>query len=235
MTAPHVAVAIPAWDAERFVADAIRSALDQTVPPKAVVVVDDGSTDATARIAGGIDERVRVISCPHRGIGVSRNAALAAIAEGPAPDFVAFLDADDLWLPRKLERQLDAFAREPQLDAVFCLVDEFEDFGDQPVVATRAPRTGQPAIISSAVLVRSALLGRVGPFPSGAVVDWVDWWARARGLGAREHVVGEVLLRRRIHGRNNSALRSDGGRMFLGAARQHLRARRAQSEPGRRP
>jgi glycosyltransferase involved in cell wall biosynthesis len=223
MKPEFVSVVIAAFDAERFVEEAIRSALDQTTPPDEVIVVDDGSADATAAIAESIDERVTVLRCEHRGPGPSRNVGIAVASR----DLIAFLDADDLWLPRKLERQLAAFAADPGRDAVFCLVDEFVDGVDPVSGDVRAPRTGYAATLPSSALLRRELVDRVGAFAHVPVRDWIQWWARARSLGVHEHVVPEVLLRRRIHGRNNSLVHRGDGRTFLQIARTHLQDLRA--------
>jgi glycosyltransferase involved in cell wall biosynthesis len=220
-----VALVMTAFDAEAFVEAALHSALDQTVPPREIVVVDDGSTDATATLADAIDARITVLRRPHAGIGPSRNVGIAAV---DAP-FVALLDADDLWLPTKLERQLAAFAVDPTRGAVFTMFDEFADPEHPPAPGTRAPRTAQSAAISSAALLRRAVIDRLGPFASGPNADWVGWWARARALDVVEHVVPEVLFRRRIHSRNNSAVHGDHAESFVAVARQHLRDRRAQA------
>ena len=78
----------------------------------------------------------------------------------------------------------------------------------------------------SACLVRRHVIDRLGSFASTPVGEWVGWWARARALGVREHVVPEVLFRRRIHADNNSRRNDDRGRTFLEVARQHLQATR---------
>ena len=98
-----VSILIPAYNAERWIAGTIESALAQTWIAKEIIVVDDGSTDRTPAIARGFDDRgVRVISQVNRGAAAARNAALRA-AQG---SYIQFLDADDLLHPRKLEAQL---------------------------------------------------------------------------------------------------------------------------------
>lgn len=111
MTArPTVAVVVPAYEAEATVAVAVGSALDQTVRPNQVIVVDDGSTDATATRARLVAPgRVTVVSTPNRGVAAARNEGLAHART----DYVAFLDADDYWYPLKLEAQLTAIDRLP--------------------------------------------------------------------------------------------------------------------------
>lgn len=100
---PPVSVVIPAYNRADRIAEAVRSALDQTLPPHEVVVVDDGSRDGTAAAAAAIhDPRLRVIEQPNAGAGVARNRGIAATT---AP-WIAFLDSDDTWAPDKLAVQL---------------------------------------------------------------------------------------------------------------------------------
>ena len=105
---PRVSVVIPAYNAATTVAEAVRSALAQTMGDLEVIVSDDGSDRPTADALRGIDdERLRVIRLPaNRGVGAARNAA---VGEARAP-LVAQLDADDLWYPAHLESMLPAFA-----------------------------------------------------------------------------------------------------------------------------
>jgi glycosyltransferase involved in cell wall biosynthesis len=103
-----VSVVIPAFDAGRFIAEAVSAALTQTRPPLEVIVVDDGSRDDTAaraRAAGAV-----VFSQANAGPGAARNAGIRA-ARG---EWIALLDADDVWHPRKLELQWEAHERAPQ-------------------------------------------------------------------------------------------------------------------------
>ena len=218
-----VAVVMTAWDADRFIADAITSVTAQTRPPTELVVIDDGSTDGTADTAERLG--ATVLRCPHRGIGPSRNAGIAACDS----DLIAFLDADDLWLPAKLERQVEVLAGDATVDAALCLTDEFLDRPAGADLAVREPRLGVASPIPSSTVVRRDLVARVGGFAEVPVGDWVHWWARVRRSGALEHVVPEVLVRRRIHDANNSARRHDGGAQFLAIVRQHRRERQGGS------
>src|SRR5450755_2097977 len=94
---PEFSVVVPADNAAGTISSAVRSVLAQTQPDLEVIVVDDGSTDATAEIVAGIeDSRVRVISQDNRGLPAARNAGVAA-ARGT---YIALLDSDDLYLPR---------------------------------------------------------------------------------------------------------------------------------------
>ena len=231
MTSDRVSVVMAAWNAARFIREALRSALDQTVRPALIVVVDDGSTDDTAAVAAAIDPCVTVLRREHADIGPARTAGVAATSTA----LVAFLDADDLWLPHKLERQLALMDADPTVGAVFCQMDEFNDPVDAPPVGVRRPRHSVPAALTSTALLRRDLFDRLGPFASTPLGEWAEWWARARARGVREAYVPEVLVRRRLHSRNNSYVRRDDGEAFLAIARAHRRAMRAREIPSERP
>lgn len=113
-----VSVIIPARNAEATIARAIASAVEQTVPPLEVIVIDDASSDGTVeRAAAAGDGLVRIIALPARlGAAGARNAGIAA-ARG---DIIAFLDADDTWDAEKTARQLDVIAAHPAMTFCAC-------------------------------------------------------------------------------------------------------------------
>lgn len=104
-----ISVIIPAYNSERYLRAAVDSALSQTYAPVEVVVVNDGSTDGTATILAEYGDRIRAISQRNGGSSAACNAGVAA-ARGK---WVAFLDADDEWLPRKLELQMERCGASP--------------------------------------------------------------------------------------------------------------------------
>ena len=107
---PETTVAIPAFNAGRTIGAALQSVFAQTYRDYEVIVVDDGSTDDTASQVAEWGDRVTYVYQPNCGPAGARNEALR-LARGR---FIAFLDADDVWLPRKLERQVAYFARFPE-------------------------------------------------------------------------------------------------------------------------
>lgn len=112
-----VSVVIPAFNAARFLRETVDSVLRQTFRRLECIVVDDASTDDTARIAQSFrDDRVRYVRVEHGGVARARNAGMQA-ARG---EWVALLDADDVWLPSKLEMQLRAARQEPAAGLVLC-------------------------------------------------------------------------------------------------------------------
>ena len=103
--APHdIAVIIPAYNAAAFLRDCLDSVLEQTLPAREIVVIDDGSTDATVNVAATFGPAVRVVSQPNAGAAAARNRG----GRETTSAWLAFLDADDLWIGRKLELQSTA-------------------------------------------------------------------------------------------------------------------------------
>jgi len=122
-----VSVVVPAYNSERTIGETLHSVRSQTHQNLEIIVVDDGSTDATAaivRIHKASDDRIRLIEQNNAGVAAARNAG----AEQARGEFLAPIDADDLWDPRKIAKQLEAFARSPPTVGVvytwFALLDE---------------------------------------------------------------------------------------------------------------
>lgn len=202
--APAVSVVIPAYNAQDFLAEAIESALGQSVSPLEVLCVDDGSHDATVEIAKGYG--VQVIKQQNGGPAKARNAGLAA-ANG---EWIAFLDADDVWLPEKLERQLGLVN-----ESVGLVYTDRVNFGDTAGVGERqsdsvtlhSGRVLEPLLIRgnfitlSSVLVRRDLIAKVGGFDTNRELmrceDW-DLWLRLAPL-TQFAACGDALVRYRRH------------------------------------
>ncbi len=112
---PLISIIIPAYNAELYIQQAINSVLNQSYRHVEIIIVNDGSNDSTEAVAGQFsDPRIRIISQPNGGMSNARNAGIK-VAGG---DFIAFLDADDYWLPEKLEKQLSLLQQNPNLG--FC-------------------------------------------------------------------------------------------------------------------
>ncbi len=156
---PSISVIIPAYNAEKYIGEAIESALNQTRPAKEIVVVDDASTDRTVEIARSFGDRVKVlVNEVNSGPGHSRNAGVAA----STGDYLAFLDADDKWLPAHLEDLAGLLDKWPEADFACC---GLRQFGSQEAAWVQYPECQyRPANIFAQVMRRDAL------FPSTALV-----------------------------------------------------------------
>jgi glycosyltransferase involved in cell wall biosynthesis len=112
---PKVSVIIPTYNYGRFLGEAIQSVLDQTFADFDLIVVDDGSTDKTREVVAGFkDDRIRYIYQENRGVSAAQNVGILA-SKG---EYVALLGADDVWLPEKLELQVNVLDSRPEVAAV---------------------------------------------------------------------------------------------------------------------
>src|SRR5690606_2283060 len=107
MPMPLVSIIIPCYNAEKYVAEAIQSALDQTYPNCEVIVIDDGSTDGSLEVIQSFGDKIRCETGPNKGGCAARNRGLE-LAKG---EWIQFLDADDLISVEKIERQMEQAMR----------------------------------------------------------------------------------------------------------------------------
>lgn len=202
-----VSVVIPTYNRERQIADAIRSALAQTWQELEVIVVDDGSTDATAaRVAAFADERVVYVHQPNGGVAAARNVGVSR-ARG---EVIAFLDSDDCWRPHKVATDVEFLRAHPSAVAVFSDLEKFDGPARVPSFVRACPvfarligDAGHPAallipsrrmllclyeevpILPSAFAVRRDAFNAAGRFD----VTWRSWedyefFLRLAGIGA---------------------------------------------------
>ncbi|MBI3160119.1 MAG: glycosyltransferase family 2 protein [Chloroflexi bacterium] len=223
---PLISVVMPAFNAAAFIGDAIQSALAQTYLRLEVIVVDDGSTDGTAQIVRDFAERVALIQKSHQGIAKTRNAAIAA-AGG---EMLAFLDADDLWLPEKLERQTSYLFSNPQLDMVFSAVRQFAD--PRGTVRLDPRYETMQGKLASTMLIRRGSFERAGWFdPQHLASEFVAWVLQAEAKGLTSDVLPEVLTLRRLHDNNNGLRQRDlQSREYLALLKRRLDQRRRDGD-----
>jgi glycosyltransferase involved in cell wall biosynthesis len=197
-----VSVVIPAYNAEAFLAEAVESVLAQAHDAIEVIVVDDGSTDATGDIARGFGSPVRVLSQTNAGIGPARNAGVK-VATG---ELLAFLDADDAWTPGSLAARLDLLASNPALDGVFGLVDNWQDGPGALEVKAGDVAGGQ---VAGTLVIRRESFLRAGWFSDVRLGEFIEWYARAVDAGLQFETLQAVTLRRRIHSASTTATLRD--------------------------
>jgi glycosyltransferase involved in cell wall biosynthesis len=225
---PVVSCIVPTFNSERYVGKALESILAQTYRPIDIIVADDGSTDGTVEVVRAYGECVVIVSQHTAGPAATRNLGLSA-AGG---DFVAFLDADDLWNPEKLERQMARFRVQPALDlcvtaAQYFWTEDMEGEGQQYRDHPRAQPV--PGYATTTLLARRAIFERVGHFNADLwFADATEWFARAAERGAVIEMLPEVLTYHRMHRDNLTRRRLEASkREFLQVVRASLQRRRA--------
>lgn len=199
-----VSVIIPAYNAESFLEDAVRSVLDQTWRELEVIVVDDGSTDATGSIAeriGAGDGRVLIIHRENGGLSSARNAGMAA-ASG---DAFCFLDADDVLLPDKIRNQAEFLRSAPTCDLVYS--DYYVGDRDLTPMWLECVRPATQKMDEYLIyrnrfaplcpMLRSRLVAATGLFDETlrGGEDW-DYWIRAAQVGSFSYLPGPAGIYR---------------------------------------
>ena len=228
---PHVSVVIPAHDVAEHIGAAIESVLAQTHPPLEVIVVVDGPHSETGEVARSYGEPVRVI---HReraeGPAIARNCGVRE-ARG---ELIAFNDADDIWLPQKLERQVASFAANPGLG---CSLTRLELFWEDEVAweeeGVRAAGRAEsvPGYAAITMLAPRSTFDRVGLLDEDRrYSDAVEWLMRVRDGGLEVEMLDEVLVRHRRRAGSLSRESERGSREFLDLVRERLHKRQGQEE-----
>jgi glycosyltransferase involved in cell wall biosynthesis len=216
-THPTISVIIPNYNCAMYVAQAIQSVLDQTYPPQELIVVDDGSTDGSRGIIERYGAAVKLIPLAHSGRpGFVRNRGIEA-ARGTV---IAFVDADDVWLPSKLAIQMAYLEAHPEVGLVHSNLQVIDAQGrylrdiflgcpgsrglsdDYPESSFMQLVNGDSNVWTSSVIVRHACLERVGGFPENFTVgeDYHLWIRIAREF--RVGYIPEALAKHRKHAAN---------------------------------
>ena len=195
-----LSVIVPVFNGERFLEQALGSILRQQPPDAEIIVVDDGSTDGTAKIARAHKHRIRYCYQENRGPSAARNAGLA-LARG---EFTGFLDADDIWPPDSLNCLLEVLHEEPTVDVVIGRTQflKVPMGGKQPDECDEVlePRT---YLQLGSGLFRRAAFEKVGLFNTDLrFSEDLDWFLRAGEQGISIKAVETITLLHRLHENN---------------------------------
>lgn len=234
---PAISIVTPAYNAETYLAETVRSVLAQTFADFEMLIVDDGSTDRTAEIALSFaeqDSRIRVLRQVNAGISGARNAALA---KSTAP-VLALLDSDDIWFPTYLEQQVRTLETHPHASVVSANAINFGGpFDGLPL--RRVPPVVQPISLQTLIehedsvcimsVFRRELCERIGGFdPSLRSSEDYDFWLRAAVAGFTILFNGEPLG---LYRRRTQSVSADDGRMLLSIVRVLQKTKEALADP----
>jgi glycosyltransferase involved in cell wall biosynthesis len=230
---PLVSVIIPAYNATRFLPDAIASIRRQQYAPLEILIVDDGSEDGCELVAAELGESVRYVRQQRAGPAAARNLGLA-LARG---EFIGFLDADDEWPEQKLSIQLARLLAQPELDVVLGRVryaaleggkiPNFRYEGPEPVLSNVHLGSG---------LYRRRAFDSVGGFDASLqYCEDVDWFLRARESRLRLLILRPVTLIYRLHGGNMTVNRELADGFLPVALKRSIERRRNMGAAGAEP
>jgi glycosyltransferase involved in cell wall biosynthesis len=202
MSETLVSVIVAVKDAERYLEAALRSIVEQSYPRIETIVVDGASTDRSREIALSF-EGVRCLTQSGTGLAGAWNQGV----EASRGELVAFLDADDHWLPGKLRAQVDLLSERPELAGTIGKARFFlADGSDGPPGLRREMLSGEhPAPMPGTLLVRRPVFDEVGLFdPDYLLALDVDWFARVKDAGLEIATLPMVMLEKRFHAENLS-------------------------------
>lgn len=170
---PRISVIIPAFNAGRLLGDTLASVLHGSFQDMTIIVVDDGSSDDTAAVASAFGPRVQLIRQANQGMSASRNRGITATDS----EFVALLDADDIWHPKKLELQIQQLEKQAALGACYSEFFSWDGshvplFAPSPTVALDEKLSGwiyprmilTNFVLPSSVVFRRSAMAALGPF-----------------------------------------------------------------------
>lgn len=223
-----VSIIIPVYNYEKYVAEAIQSAVDQSFPEKEIIVVDDGSSDASGEIAQSFGDAITYIRQDRGGNGAARNLGVSR-SEG---DYLSFLDADDRWHPTKIAQEVGLLESNPQLDGVRSLVHEFvsPELDEEERRSIRSTHDVIPGLLHYGTM-RRATFDRIGGFTTDLqLAVGVDFSARWADLGLQSQLVEEVLVERRLHTGNNWSREATRHSDLAMAVKASLERRRKAAE-----
>lgn len=224
----NISVIVPVYNQAQYLGEAIDSLLRQSLPPKEILVVDDGSKDDSFAVAEKFGPPVQAMRQDHGGISAARNLAL----EHATGEFIALCDADDICEPGRLQKQWELFEKDPHLHMAFCQVRQFlcPSLPAEDQHKYRCNPESQPGILPGSMLVRREVFERVGKFDETIkVAEFLDWYSRAKTAGLKETCHPETLYLRRIHGHNHGIRSQNPKAHYLKLLKANLDRKRNQA------
>lgn len=224
-----ISVIIPVYNAEKYLAEAINSILQQTYQPLEIIVVDDESTDKSGEVAQSFGDVIRYEFQKNNGAAKARNTGIN-LAKG---DYLTFLDADDLWTENKLKLQVQAFNNHPELDMVFGYVKQFisPELSDDIKNKIYCPSELMKGYHIGTMMVKKDAFLRIGKFDENwQITDFIDWYLKATEKGLQSYMCPEILLKRRLHNTNIGIRKRDSRNEYVRTLKASLDRRRASKK-----
>lgn len=199
---PKISVIISVYNGEKYLEEALDSALSQSYPNKEIIVVNDGSTDRTDAILEKFKAKILTIHQENQGLGCGRNTGIA-VATG---EYISFLDHDDQWMPDKLRIQMEAMESSFEDDPLlFAHVQQFfcPSLTEQERAKIAVDTALLPGYIAGTLLLSKRRFHQVGYFSTKKTVgEFVDWYLRAKEAKLPMQLLPELSLLRRVHQSN---------------------------------
>jgi glycosyltransferase involved in cell wall biosynthesis len=233
LSSADITVVIPAYNGAAYLAEAVDSVRRQSRPVGRIVLVDDGSTDATAEVAAalsrdGRDPPIQYVRQDNGGPAAAINRGVTLVESA----LVAFQSADDIWLPEKIAGQMRAL--EDGADLVFGHMQNFisPELDAAAAASLQCPPDPMPGHSAGTLLTRLATFRKVGPLNEGfRIGEFIDWYGRAKDLGLTSVMLPDVVTMRRLHGKNHSLSRKSEATGYAHVVKAILDRRRGHPRP----
>lgn len=195
-----VSVVIPVYNAAPYVVECLESVLAQTRQASQIIVINDGSTDQSLYKLRSYAQKdlIQLHTRENRGVAFTLNEAIGLVSG----DLIAFLDADDIWLPDKLQQQVACLQNQPALDACFGYVRQFisPDLPPDIQAGISCPAQAQPGWLKQTMLIRQSAFDKTGRFNTAYHTgDFIDWFIRAKEAGLQYTMLLNTVTLRRLH------------------------------------
>jgi len=195
---PLVSVILPFFNSQKHLLASVKSVLEQSYSPFELIVVNDGSTDESEAIIQSLDDnRIFYIEKTNSGAASSRNEGVK-VAKG---EYISFIDADDLWDKKKLERQYEFIQK--GANSTHMIFAQVKEIFDEELQVSQAVKNEAKTFIGYSpitLFISKNDFLRIGYFnEKWKVAEFIDWYDRAKTKGLSELVIPEILAYRRIH------------------------------------
>lgn len=220
-----VSVIMPAYNAEKTIKEAVSSVISQTEKDWELIVVDDGSIDNTAEILTKLsleDKRIRFLkNDKNRGVCYTRNKAIS-LAEG---EWIAFLDSDDIWFPKKLQKQLELAKKYPDMAICYTASDFMNEKGEKfDYILEAVEMTDYNLLLKrnllscSSVMLRSSIMKNI-KMPDDRLNEDYYTWLKVLGSGEIAYGINEPLITYRLSSNSRSSNRIKSAKMLFNTYR----------------
>lgn len=193
-----ISVIISVFNAEKYLSESLDSVLNQSMPAKEIIVINDGSKDRSIEILKHYGKKIKLIDRENKGVPYSVNEGISLVKQ----PWIAFNDGDDIWSQNKLELQYNYLLEHKHLNILFGMMQQFisPELSETDKAIIYVPKSVEKALIRPAMLAHQSVFAKHGLFnPSLKAGDFIDWFQRIKEKDVKFDFIDEVVYYRRLH------------------------------------
>ncbi|OYU93651.1 MAG: hypothetical protein CFE21_19665 [Bacteroidetes bacterium B1(2017)] len=193
-----IGVIISVFNAEKYLSESLDSVLNQSMPAKEIIVINDGSKDHSIDILKRYGKKIKLIDRENKGVPYSVNEGISLVKQ----PWISFNDGDDIWAPNKLELQYNYLLDHKDLRILFGMMRQFisPELSETDKASIYVPVNPEKAFIRPAMLVHQSVFAKHGLFnPSLKAGDFIEWFQRIKEKDVKFDFIDEVVYFRRLH------------------------------------